>query len=159
MKPCQTSDVYLSTWKIALRACTSSFRSNPPWTATTMPPDTCVVAWCCQDQPPYLGSCFRILALCGHPRTPTGLIVWRMPFPKDIVDSLVIWTNPQGTVNNSEFELAGGIVHSECVAQYFGMTECTTLSCNSNMAGICWQRKGSAPCTSALAHLLQFQAM
>ena len=28
-------------------------------------------------------------------------IVWRMPFPKDIADSIVSWTNPQGTVNNS----------------------------------------------------------
>ena len=28
-------------------------------------------------------------------------IVWRMPFPKDIVESLVSWTNPQGTVNNN----------------------------------------------------------
>ena len=28
------------------------------------------------------------------------LIVWRMPFPKDIVDSLLSWTNPQGTVDN-----------------------------------------------------------
>ena len=34
---------------------------------------------------------------------PTGAhpIVWRMPFPKDIVETLVSWTNPQGTVNNS----------------------------------------------------------
>ena len=41
---------------------------------------------------------------------PTGAhpIVWHMPFPKDIVDSLVSWTNPQGTVNNSELELPGG---------------------------------------------------
>ena len=42
-------------------------------------------------------------------------IVWRMPFPKDIVESLVSWTNPQGTVNNFELELAGGVVHSDCV--------------------------------------------
>ena len=49
---------------------------------------------------------------------PTGAhpIVWRMPFPKDIVDSLVSWKNPQETVNNSELELAGGVVHSDCVA-------------------------------------------
>ena len=46
-------------------------------------------------------------------------IVWRMPFPKDIVESLDRWTNPQGTVNNSELELAGGVVHSDCVAQCF----------------------------------------
>ena len=41
---------------------------------------------------------------------PTGAhpIVWCTPFPKDIVESLVSWTNPQGTVNNSELELAGG---------------------------------------------------
>ena len=43
-------------------------------------------------------------------------IVWRMPFPNDILDSLVSWTNPQGTVNNSELELVGGVVHSECVS-------------------------------------------
>ena len=46
-------------------------------------------------------------------------IVWHMPFPKDIVDSLVSWKNPQGTVNNFELELAGGVVHSDCVAQCF----------------------------------------
>ena len=28
-------------------------------------------------------------------------IVWCMPFPKDILDSLISCTNPQGTVNNS----------------------------------------------------------
>ena len=27
-------------------------------------------------------------------------IVWRMPFPKEIVDDLVSWTNPWGAVNN-----------------------------------------------------------
>ena len=43
--------------------------------------------------------------------------VWRMHFSKDIVESLVSCTNPQGKVNNSELELAGGIVHSDCVAQ------------------------------------------
>ena len=28
-------------------------------------------------------------------------VVWRVPFPKYVVDSLVIWTNPQGKSNNS----------------------------------------------------------
>ena len=37
------------------------------------------------------------------PPNPKGAhpIVWRMPSPKYIVDSLVSWINPQGTVNNS----------------------------------------------------------
>ena len=49
---------------------------------------------------------------------PTGAhpIVWRMSFPKNIVKSPVSWTNPQGTVNNSELELSGGVFHSDCVA-------------------------------------------
>ena len=52
-----------------------------------------------------------------HSPNPNGShpIVWRMPFPKDTVESLVIWTNPQGTVNKSELELAGGVVHSDFV--------------------------------------------
>ena len=63
-------------------------------------------------------------------------IVRRMPFPKDIVDSLVSWKNPRGTVNNSELELAGGVVHSDCVAQCFVVTERTTLSRTDNKAGL-----------------------
>ena len=62
--------------------------------------------------------------------------MWRMPFPKDIVDSLVSWTNPQGTVNNSELELAEGVVHSDCVAQCFVVTECTNLYLTDNMEGL-----------------------
>ena len=82
-----------------------------------------------------------------------------MPFPKYIVDSLVSRTNPQGTVNNSELELAGGAVHGDCVAQCFVVTERITLSRTENAAGLWWQRKGSAACTSAPAHLFQLQAM
>ena len=81
--------------------------------------------------------------------------MWSMPFSKDIVESLVSWTNPQGEVNNSELELAGGVVHSDCVAQCFVVKERTTLAQTDNTAGLWWQLKGSATCTSAPAHLLR----
>ena len=92
---------------------------------------------------------------------PTGAnpIVWCMPIPKDIVESLVRWTNAQGTVNNSELELAGGVVHSDCVTKCFVVKEWNTLARTDNTAGLWWQRKGSATCTSAPAHLLRLQAM
>ena len=86
-------------------------------------------------------------------------IVWRMPFHKDIVDSLVSCTNPQGTVNNSELELAGGIIHSDCVAQCFVVTERTVLSRTNNTAGLWWQHKVSVTCTSAPEHFLLLQDM
>ena len=94
-------------------------------------------------------------------RNPNGAhpIVWSMPFPKDIVDSLVSWTTPQGTVNNSKLGLAGGVVHSDCVAQFFVVKGRTTLSRTDNTEGLWWQCKVSATCTSAPEHLLQFQAM
>ena len=41
----------------------------------------------------------------------------------------------------------------------FVVTERTTLSRTDNTAGLWWQRKGSATCTSAPAHLLRLQAM
>ena len=76
---------------------------------------------------------------------------WRLwnPSPK------LSWKNPQGTVNNSELELAGGVVHSDCVAQCFVVKEQTTLARTDNTAGLWRQRKGSATCTSAPAHLLR----
>ena len=75
------------------------------------------------------------------------------------MESLVSWTNPQGTVDNSELELAGGVAHSDCVAQCFVVKEQTTLARTDNTAGLWWQHKGSATCTSAPAHLLRLQAM
>ena len=100
-------------------------------------------------------------SVAGPSPNPNGdhPIVWRMPFPKYIVDALVSWENPQGTVNNSELELTGGIIYSDCVAQCFVVTDLTVLSRTNNTAGLWWQRKGSLTCTSALAHLLQLQAM
>ena len=68
--------------------------------------------------------------IAAHP------IVWQTPFPKYIVDSLISWQNPQGTVNNSGLELAGGIIHSDCVSQYFVVTERTVLSQTSNTVGL-----------------------
>ena len=62
--------------------------------------------------------------------------MWRSPLPKDVVDSLVSWTDPKGTVNNSELEITGGIIHSGCVAQCFVETESTVLSRTDNMAGL-----------------------
>ena len=64
-----------------------------------------------------------------------------------------------GKVNNSELELAGDVVHSDCVDQCFVVKERTTLSRTDNTEGIWWQRKGSATCTFAPAHMLQLQSI
>ena len=102
-EPWKTSNGWLRTWLSGLHECMSLSRSAQPRTATTTPQDTCAGAWCSWDQPTYLGK-FRQPRAARPSPNPTGEhpIVWRMPFPKDTVGYLVSWTNPQGTVNNSE---------------------------------------------------------
>ena len=41
--------------------------------------------------------------LAAHP------IVWRVPYPQDIINCLVTYKNPGGDINNSDLELAGGV--------------------------------------------------
>ena len=68
--------------------------------------------------------------------TASDPVVWRAPFPKYVVDSLVSCTNPQGTFNNYKLELTGGIIHIDCVAQCFVVTERAVLSRTDNTTGI-----------------------
>ena len=72
------------------------------------------------------------------PPNPTAAhpVVCKAPLPKEDVDSLISRTNPQGTVKNSELEQAGGIIHSDCVAQFFVVTKRTVLYRTDNTAGI-----------------------
>ena len=86
-------------------------------------------------------------------------VVRRAPFPKYVVYSLVIWKNQQGTVNNSKLEPTGAIIHGDCLAQCFVVTEHTVLSRTDNTAGLWWKRKCSVNCTSTPTHLLRLQAM
>ena len=92
------------------------------------------------------------------PRGDTPLaapLVWRLQWPADIVKSLVTYRNPQGTVNNSDLELAGGLIHLDILAQNYDIRERTVLSKTDNLAALFWQRKGSATTTKAPAHLLR----
>ena len=56
----------------------------------------------------------------------TGPIVWRHAFPTEIQTRLVSFTNPAGSVNNSELELTGSFLHNEVAAQCFDIRERTT---------------------------------
>ena len=86
-------------------------------------------------------------------------IVWRVPYPQDIVDHLVTYKNPGGDINNSDLELVGGFFQHCCAADYYDMRELTVLSRTDNSSGMWCMRKGSSTCTSPPAHLLHLQAV
>ena len=82
-------------------------------------------------------------------------LLWRLQWPDDIRKQLVTEDNPNGTINNSELELAGGLLHLDILAQKCDIRERTIVSKTDNLATMFWQRKGSATTEKAPAHLLR----
>ena len=82
-------------------------------------------------------------------------IVWRLKWPQYIIDRLVTSDNPDGTISNSDLELAGGLLHLEALSQTFDIRERTVLSKTDNLNTLFWQRKGSATTDKVPAHLLR----
>jgi len=82
-------------------------------------------------------------------------VVWRFEWPQHIIDKLVTTENPNGTISNSDLELAGGLIHLEALAQTFDVRERTLLSKTDNLNTLFWQRKGSATTEKVPAHLLR----
>ena len=82
-------------------------------------------------------------------------LLWRFQWPDYISKLLVTTDNPQGTITNSDLELAGGLLHLQALAQSCDIRERTVLSKTDNLATLFWQRKGSATTDKCPAHLLR----
>ena len=67
----------------------------------------------------------HLIAREGFENKPT---VWRLKWPQYIIDRLVTSENPDGTISNSDLELAGGLLHLEALSQTFDIRERTVLS-------------------------------
>ena len=86
-------------------------------------------------------------------------VVWRWEFPASIQSKLVTRDNPSGTINNSDFELAGAMLERDAIAQCFDVRERTILTATDNTPTLFWSRKGSTTTTKAPAHLLKAMAL
>ena len=62
--------------------------------------------------------------------------------------------NPNGTITNSDLELAGGLMHLESLTQAFDITERTVLSKGDNLSTTFWEQKGSTSSDKPPAYLL-----
>jgi hypothetical protein len=85
--------------------------------------------------------------------------LWRARFPPDIVSDLVSHSNPHGTVNNSDLELAGTIIQQDGYASLVDVRERTVHTCADNTPAVAWQGKGSVTTNSPPAYLLRLQAL
>ena len=86
------------------------------------------------------------------PNTP---LLWRLPWPQDLIDKLVSDDNPTGTVTSADFELAGGLLHLDALAHSYDIRERTVVSKTDNLNTMFWERKGSCTTDSSPAYLLR----
>ncbi|KAL3823120.1 hypothetical protein ACHAXA_006450 [Cyclostephanos tholiformis] len=86
--------------------------------------------------------------------TNTSPLAWRFRWPQDVVNKIVTDANPQGSITNSDLELAGGLLHLDALAHCFDIRERTVLSKGDNLSTTFWERKGSTTTNSPPAYLL-----
>ncbi len=72
----------------------------------------------------------------------TAPLAWRFQWPQDIVKQLITDSNPQGTITNSDLELAGGLLHLDAITHCFDVRKRTILSKGDNLSTTFWERKG-----------------
>jgi len=86
-------------------------------------------------------------------------ILWRAKFPEDITADLVSFSNPHGTINNSQLELAGSIGHNDVLQQEINCAGRTVVPLGDNTAATAWQHKGSASTSGPTAYLLRVSSL
>ena len=86
-------------------------------------------------------------------------ILWRSPFPADVQQRLVSWSNPAGDVTNSDLELAGVLAQHDVAAQHYDVRHATIATRNDNSSAVSWSLKGSVSRDSIAAYLLRLFAL
>lgn len=86
-------------------------------------------------------------------------LLWREEFPQDIVDELVSFDNPNGTINNSQLELTGQIAHQDILLQEYDCKYRTISPFGDNTNAVSWSHKGSATTLGPTAYLLRLNSL
>jgi len=82
-------------------------------------------------------------------------IAWRHPFPMDIQDKVVSFSNLGGTITNSDLELAGTLAHQDVLVQSQDCRERTVMSGCDNTPSVSWRTKGSTTTAGPASYLLR----
>jgi hypothetical protein len=85
--------------------------------------------------------------------------IWRHPFHRDIQQRLITTDNRQGTITNSDLELAAQIMAQDILTQLRDCRERTISTFTDNVSARAWHRKGSATTIGPAAYLLRLNAL
>jgi len=85
--------------------------------------------------------------------------VWRHPFDATIRTQLCTEDNPNGSITNSDLELAATVMHHDIIAQTVHMAERTVATLHDNVPTVYWHRKGSTTSEGPATYLLRLQSL
>ena len=86
-------------------------------------------------------------------------LLWRTPFPRNVQALLISEHNPNGSITNSDLELAGQIAAQDILLNLFDCRERTLSLFTDNVSARAWQRKGSTTTLGPAAYLLRLLSM
>ncbi len=95
--------------------------------------------------------------LSADPKFPP--ILWRMTFPPKVQTALVSTANPNGTITNSDLELAGQIAAQDLLLNHYDCRERSLSVFTDNVSARAWQRKGLCTTLGAAAYLLRLLSL
>jgi len=128
--------------------------------STTPTPITTLVP----QQPSFLGAVDASGTGIGGAWVPTPTtascrpIIFRLPFPPHIQQRLVSASNPNGTLTNSDLELAALVTGAAILRSLYPSGHAHLLCASDNAAAVTWLNKGSPSSSAARAFLLRWLA-
>ena len=82
-------------------------------------------------------------------------IVWRWPLPIKLQRQMLTDDNPDGTLTNSDLELAGTVGQEAIIVAETDCRERTVATMCDNTPAVSWRRKGSTTTTGPASYLLR----
>jgi hypothetical protein len=86
-------------------------------------------------------------------------LLWRSPFSREVQARLITFSNPAGTITNSDLELAASVAQHDVLAHHADVREATIHNSSDNVATVWWQLKGATYTTGPAARLLRLQTL
>jgi len=115
------------------------------------------------SQPNYIGYCDMSKMGAGSvwfgAQKNLPPIVWRMAFPQDIQDRLVSHDNPHGSLSNSDFEMAGLLLHWLVLENLTNLQHAHVATGCDNSPTVAWAHCLISSKDAIAAHLLRALAL
>jgi hypothetical protein len=84
-------------------------------------------------------------------------MLWCSPCLLEVQSCLVFYANSDGTITNSDLELAASRGHHDIIVSHVDAREATIHNFSDDMVAVYWQRKGVVSNSEPVARLLRLQ--